>query len=166
MERGRVDFRERLEQQATRLGETARQAAVSETGQKAESGARRAIASAPMQQAGESFRGFRWMLADDKQTIGIETYLLTLVRAVRSDEREVGQTGPPARAVVDRRRSRASGGSHAREAFGRRTPWSQASRSLRCRSPGNVVETRDRQSPLGISPTQLEEHGYDGEEFG
>lgn len=83
-----MDFRKRLEQQATRLGETARRAAASEPGQKAGRSARRAIASAPVQRAGESLRGFRSMLADDEQTISIEAYLLTLVRAVRSDERE------------------------------------------------------------------------------
>lgn len=87
-----LSFRNRLEQQATRLGETARRAAASAPGQKAGDSARKVIASAPMQRAGESFRGFRSMLADDEQTLSIEAYLITLARAVRRDERDGEQS--------------------------------------------------------------------------
>jgi hypothetical protein len=40
----------------------------------------------------ESFRGFQAMLVDDEQVLSIEAYLLALVRAVRSDERDEEQS--------------------------------------------------------------------------
>jgi hypothetical protein len=46
------------------------------------------------------------MLADDDQTISIETYLLTLVRAVRSDEREEEQTKRDVYVAARKRRRR------------------------------------------------------------
>lgn len=49
-------------------------------------GARKAIASAPVRQAGERFRRAREMFEDDEQPLSVESFLLILVRAVREDE--------------------------------------------------------------------------------
>lgn len=67
-----MGLRERLEEQASRVGEQARAVAASEQ----------------VQRAGESFRGFRAMLAEDGGTLSVEAYLVALVRAVRDDEPE------------------------------------------------------------------------------
>lgn len=65
-----MGWRDRLEENATRLGESARKAAV----------------SAPVE-AGERLRGIRAMLSEeDGQSLSVERFLLTLVRAVRDDE--------------------------------------------------------------------------------
>lgn len=89
---GRMGFRDRLGDQATRIGESARKAAASAPVQRAGESARKAAASAPVGRVEESFRGFRTLLADDGQILSIEAYLLTLVRAVRNDERDEEQS--------------------------------------------------------------------------
>jgi hypothetical protein len=67
---------DRLEENATRLGESARKAA----------------ASAPGQIAGEGLRGIRAMFRDDDgQQLSVERFLLVLIQAVRDDERREGQ---------------------------------------------------------------------------
>jgi hypothetical protein len=65
-----MGLRERLEEKATLLGESARKAAN----------------SAPAQRLGESFRGLRKMFdGDAEQSLSIDQFLLSLVRAVRVD---------------------------------------------------------------------------------
>jgi hypothetical protein len=49
---------------------------------------REIAASETVQNAGESFRGFRGMLADDGGSLKVEAYLVALVRAVRDDEHD------------------------------------------------------------------------------
>jgi hypothetical protein len=65
-----MGLRDRLEANATRLGESTR----------------KAVASAPLQRASDGFRGLRAMFEDDDQSLSVERFLLSLVRAVRSDE--------------------------------------------------------------------------------
>lgn len=67
-----MGLRDRLEENVARVNE----------------GARKAIASAPVQQAGERFRKGREMFDDDEQPLSVERFLLILVRVVREDERE------------------------------------------------------------------------------
>jgi hypothetical protein len=65
-----MGWRDRLEENAGRLGESARKAA----------------ASAPGQIAGEGLRGIRAIFADnDEQQLSVERFLLVLVQAVRDD---------------------------------------------------------------------------------
>lgn len=65
-----MGLRDRLEENVARVNE----------------GARKAIASAPVQQAGERLRRGREMFEDDEQPLSVERFLLILVRLVREDE--------------------------------------------------------------------------------
>jgi hypothetical protein len=84
-----MGLRDRLEEQAVRVGDRARVAA-----------------SEQLQRAGESFRGFREILANEEQVQSIEGYLLALVRAVRDDERDEQQTSRDVYVRARKRRRR------------------------------------------------------------
>lgn len=84
-----MGLRDRLEDQAVRIGDRARVAA-----------------SEQLQRAGKSFHGFREMLADEEQEQSVESYLLALVRAVRDDERDEQQTSRDVYVRARKRRRR------------------------------------------------------------
>jgi hypothetical protein len=85
-----MGLRDRLEEQASRIGDHARAVAASEQ----------------VRRAGESFRGFRAMLTDDEREQSIEVYLLALVQAVRDDERDEEQSSRDVYVTARKRRRR------------------------------------------------------------
>lgn len=86
-----MGLRDRLEENATRLGDSARKAA----------------ASAPGQLAGESFRGLRAIFSeDDEQSLSVERFLLVLVRAVHDDELDEGRGARDIYVTARKRRRR------------------------------------------------------------
>lgn len=84
-----MGLRDRLEEQAARVGDHARTV----------------VASERVRHAGESFRGFRAMLTDEREQ-SIEVYLLALVRAVRDDERDEEQSSRDVYVRARKRRRR------------------------------------------------------------
>jgi hypothetical protein len=68
-----VGFRDRLQQKAIQYGEEARA---------------KAVTSVPVQVAGDGLRGFLGLLEGEDDAFTVDLFLLSLVRAVRDDERD------------------------------------------------------------------------------
>lgn len=85
-----MGLRGRLEEQAGRIGEQARTVAASER----------------VRRAGESFRGFRAMIAEGGGPLSVEAYLVALVRAVRADEAEERRSSREIYVTARKRRRR------------------------------------------------------------
>jgi len=86
-----VGLRDRLQERAIRYGEEA---------------GRKALASAPAQIAGDGLRGFRGMIAGEDDAFTAELFLLSLVRAVRDDERDEDRSKRQVYVAARKRRRR------------------------------------------------------------